>query len=737
MASLTDEKVAELTKIIQDVKDADTGKGTDGEAINVLHVALMKSPESMAHEEGSVADAIAQCEAVFKRNQAALKNAGVRMVSLLFQTDGARQPRYLSFRECMDYKEDPVRRDMRPSFPYIFELGRLDVNYKLERLPTVGRNSQIYLGVERGGALKRATPQTLFLRAISHRPETYTMEGANQALLMAMDELERAMLDSRVNPACSSRIFLHMMPELNAVPSDVVAEWKNVMDTMISRHATRLLKLRVDEIEVKARISPDESSGKITPVRLMASSMSGQWLRVDGFQEYPDPITGVTKQWCSLTQGGDICMLNPYPASNSVQIRRAAARRIGTTYAPDFLGLMEVGLIGMWSEFLSELKDAAGASGTPAFTSMPGQLFESDELILQSDGTLQKQFRVVGTNKVGMLAWHVMMRTPEYPEGREIVVIANDVTFQSGSFGVAEDDFFLAASEYARKLGLPRIYISSNSGARIGLVEELKPKFKVAWNDESNPAQGFKYLYLNAEDYGALEEGTVNAQEVVEGGEKRYALTDIIGQVHGIGVENLRGSGMIAGETSRAYDEAFTLSYVTGRSVGIGAYLVRLGQRTIQMRNGPIILTGFSALNKLLGREVYTSQDQLGGPQVMHPNGVSHLEVGNDQEGVDRILQWLSYVPKTAGSLPVARPVTDPVEREVSVYPTKAPYDPRDLCRGKVGSDGSSWVPGFFDRGSYQEYLSGWGKSVVVGRARIGGIPMGVINVETRLSEQV
>ncbi|CAN0476249.1 unnamed protein product [Hapterophycus canaliculatus] len=68
------------------------------------------------------------------------------MVSVLFQADGARQPRYLSFRECMDYKEDPVRRDMRPSFPYIFELGRLDVNYKLERLPTVGRNSQVCVG---------------------------------------------------------------------------------------------------------------------------------------------------------------------------------------------------------------------------------------------------------------------------------------------------------------------------------------------------------------------------------------------------------------------------------------------------------------------------------------------------------------------------------------------------------------------------------------------------------------
>lgn len=66
------------------------------------------------------------------------------------------------------------------------------------------------------------------------------------------------------------------------------------------------------------------------------------------------------------------------------------------------------------------------------------QLFESDELVLQPDGSLAKQFRVVGTNKVGMMAWHVHMKTPEYPGGRQLVIIANDVTFQSGSFGVQE-----------------------------------------------------------------------------------------------------------------------------------------------------------------------------------------------------------------------------------------------------------------------------------------------------------
>lgn len=92
-----------------------------------------------------------------------------------------------------------------------------------------------------------------------------------------------------------------------------------------------------------------------------------------------------------------------------------------------------------------------------------------------------------------------------------------------------------------------------------------------------------------------------------------YRIDDIIGEVFvptmrclccfdaclvlqepDLGVENLMGSGLIAGETARAYNEIFTLTLVVGRTVGIGAYLVRLGQRTIQKtRNAPIILTGY------------------------------------------------------------------------------------------------------------------------------------------------
>ncbi len=44
---------------------------------------------------------------------------------------------------------------------------------------------------------------------------------------------------------------------------------------------------------------------------------------------------------------------------------------------------------------------------------------------------------------------------------------------QGGSFGVKEDKMFELASKYARERGLPRIFLSANCGARIGLAEEV------------------------------------------------------------------------------------------------------------------------------------------------------------------------------------------------------------------------------------------------------------------------
>jgi acetyl-CoA carboxylase/biotin carboxylase 1 len=142
-------------------------------------------------------------------------------------------------------------------------------------------------------------------------------------------------------------------------------------------------------------------------------------------------------------------------------------------------------------------------------------------------------------------------------------------------------------------------------------------------------------------------------------------------------------------------------------------------------------------LNKVLGREVYNSNNQLGGTQIMFNNGITHDVVKDDFEGCLLILRWLSYMPETMLHLPpVLQPIYDPVDRQIDFVPTSTPYDPRHMIHGRqlAPTDESlshfdseilmtpTFQSGFFDRESFVEIMSGWAKTVVCGRARLGGI---------------
>lgn len=86
------------------------------------------------------------------------------------------------------------------------------------------------------------------------------------------------------------------------------------------------------------------------------------------------------------------------------------------------------------------------------------------------------------------------LKSPEYPEGRDIIVIGNDITYRIGSFGPQEDLLYLRASELARTQGIPRIYVAANSGARIGLAEEIRHMFHVAWVEPDDPYKVRRHL---------------------------------------------------------------------------------------------------------------------------------------------------------------------------------------------------------------------------------------------------
>lgn len=120
----------------------------------------------------------------------------------------------------------------------------------------------------------------------------------------------------------------------------------------------------------------------------------------------------------------------------------------------------------------------------------------------------------------------------------------------------------------------------------------------------------------------------------------------------------------------------------------------------------------------------------------MYRNGVSHLTATDDFEGVSKIVEWMAYVPQYKGApVPVAASA-DNWDRDITFAPpNKMPYDVRWLIAGKEDDEG--FMYGLFDKDSFQETLSGWARTVVVGRARLGGIPCGVIAVETRSVENV
>ncbi|EFA78999.1 acetyl-CoA carboxylase [Heterostelium album PN500] len=727
---------------------------TSGESTDILSVVLKYLPETMAEEN----EATQRFSAILKSNQRELSLARIRRVTFVCCGKVGQQPKYYTFRERHGYKEDPIFRHIEPAMAYHLEVRRLN-NFDISHVPTQSQRIHLYYAQEKGK--KETDPDAdrcFFVRSVirfsdlsSNGNETKMVDillSQVEALLSeSIEALEMTMANRKYARAQNHSIFLNIMPEVMFDERMIGYVVQEIGD----RLGKKLWKLRVGQVEVKGRLRKDN---QLIPVRFFVQNPTGYAFQV---QCYYEQMNAVGQQVFAVVPGSargiweGLPVDTPYPVMDAVQRNRFKAQRLDTTYVYDFPDLFTEALQSIWMEYMERNKENPAKVSPP-----PRPVVDAVELIITPGvnctdyppstpyeqlpenmrPTIEETYRPIGYNDIGMVAWKMTLYTPEYPAGRQVIVIANDITHQIGSFGPQEDLMFQLASEMARREQIPRIYLSSNSGARIGLADEVKSKFRVLWNNPKDPSKGARALYLADEDYQALSKtNSIAAQQDAEG---RWILTDIIGQKNGFGVENLSWSGFIAGETSKAYDDIFTITLATGRSVGIGAYLVRLGQRTIQ-NDAPIILTGASALNKVLGKDVYESNQQLGGAQIMYPNGVSHISVNDELRGITSILQWIAFVPKSKGELvPIVAPI-DPPTRDIDFDPTmNSKYDIRDLISGYSSNvDPLVWISGLFDRDSFIETMGGWAKTVVCGRARLGGIPVGVIGVETRTIEKV
>ncbi|CAG7971540.1 unnamed protein product [Penicillium salamii] len=699
----------------------------DSELTGVCNIAI-RDIEDLDDQE-----LVGQMQQLLADNKTELLARRVRRVTFICGKQGV-YPGYFTFRGP-HYEEDLSIRHSEPALAFQLELGRLS-KFNIKPVFTENRNIHVYEAIGKGPENDNSIDKRYFIRAVVRPGRLRDDIPTAEYLISEADRLMNDILDALEiignNNSDLNHIFINFSPVFNLQPEDV----EQALAGFLDRFGRRLWRLRVTGAEIRI-LCTDPTTGMPYPLRVIISNTYGFIINVEMYIERKSE----KGEWIFQSIGGTNKLgsmhmrpvSTPYPTKEWLQPKRYKAHLMGTQYVYDFPELFRQAFQNSWTKVAQTIPSL--------YEKRPpvGECIDYSELVLDDTDKLVEVSREPGTNTHGMVGWIITARTPEYPRGRRFIIVANDITFQIGSFGPQEDKFFHKCTELARKLGIPRIYLSANSGARIGMADELIPFFSVAWNNPEKPEAGFKYLYLTPEvkkRFDASKKKEVITEQITDEGEERHKITTVIGAKDGLGVECLKGSGLIAGATSKAYEDIFTITLVTCRSVGIGAYLVRLGQRAIQVEGQPIILTGAPAINKLLGREVYTSNLQLGGTQIMYKNGVSHMTAQDDFEGVSKIVDWMSYVPdKKSAPIPI-RPWADNWDRDVAYFPPpKQPYDVRWLISGKEDVDG--FLPGLFDKDSFEEALGGWARTVVVGRARLGGIPMGVIAVETRSVENV
>jgi 3-methylcrotonyl-CoA carboxylase beta subunit len=161
------------------------------------------------------------------------------------------------------------------------------------------------------------------------------------------------------------------------------------------------------------------------------------------------------------------------------------------------------------------------------------------------------------------------------------------------------------------------------------------------------------------------------------------------------------------------------IAAIMGNCVAGGAYLPVLCDTVLMTEGSGLYLAGPALVKAAIGQDV--SHEDLGGAS-MHSaiSGTVDYHEPDDEACLARIRRLVGLLP------PDPRPVADQVEAQAPARPTEdvfsivktdssAQYDVRDLLAVLV------------DGGTFDEYRAEYGRTLVCGFARLGGMPLGIV----------
>ena len=203
------------------------------------------------------------------------------------------------------------------------------------------------------------------------------------------------------------------------------------------------------------------------------------------------------------------------------------------------------------------------------------------------------------------------------------------------------------------------------------------------------------------------------------------------GSVGGTGQDkNRRPLGEPVFSTSRFLPLAQTLGAVPvataalGPVAGLPAARLVASHFSAMTENAAVLIAGPQVVKRALGHDL--TKEQLGGPQVHLKSGAIDNLASDEQDALQQIARFLSYVPDNVWSFPAHQPSADKIDRcedelaHIVPRNRRQPFQMRKIIDMVVDqqTDGGS---SFFEMGRK------FGPSLIIGLARMNGHSVGVI----------
>ncbi len=237
-------------------------------------------------------------------------------------------------------------------------------------------------------------------------------------------------------------------------------------------------------------------------------------------------------------------------------------------------------------------------------------------------------------------------------------------------------------------------------------------------------------VYVFAQDFtvfgGTMSEA--NARKIcqvmdlaMQNGAPVVGLNDSGGARIQEGVASLGGYADIFLRNTLASGVVPQISAVMGPCAGGAVYSPAITDFTLMVKGtSHMFVTGPEVVRAVTSEEV--TMEDLGGAMTHNAkSGVAHFAAEDDADCIQQVKRLLSFLPANNLEDPPRRTVSDPIDRRDAslheIVPDQAnrPYDMKELVKKVV------------DDGDFFEVHAHYAKNIIVGFARLGGRPVGIV----------